>query len=201
MASLTDGDRDSDTATDNAITPTVWKWERRQRGSWQTIAGETTNAYTPQDEADRNDPDPPGGQTNRIDVGDTLRVTATYTDRRGGTPKTASKIIENPVLGALDTNTEPAFPTATANRKVSENAPVGTTVGAPVTATDPDFETTANRNSRKVTHWLGGDGTNNGLFSIDPVNGQIKVTIPQDFEDPQGGPDTTFHVYSHCDGY
>ena len=204
-ASLTDGDRASDTATtDNAITPTVWKWERRQRGSsrWQTIADETTNAYTPQDEADPNDPAPPAGQTNRIDVGDTLRVTAEYTDRRG-TPKTASKVIENPVLGALDTNTNPAFPAATVTRSVSENAPAGTAVGAPVTATDPDFETTANRNSRKVTYWLGGTGgEDNGLFSIDPVSGQIKVMISQDFEVPHRRKRRQLqHVCSHCDGY
>ena len=183
-ASLTDPDEE--------VTGTVWKWERRQRGSaqWQTITGATTNAYTPQDEADPNNPSPPAGETNRVDVGDTLRVTATYSDRRSDGPtdtKTAQKIIENPVLGALDDNTAPAFLSATANRSVSENAPAGTAVGAPVSATDPDFETTAERNSRKVTYWLPAAGTDNSLFSIDPRSGQIKVVTPQDFEDPDGG--------------
>ena len=170
------------------------------RYSGQTIAGETTDVYAPQDQADLNDPSPPAGETNRVDVGDTLRVTATYSDRRtdGATDtKTAQKIIENPVLGALDTNTAPAFLSATANRSVSENAPAGTAVGAPVSATDPDFETTAERNSRKVTYWLPAAGTNNDLFSIDPRSGQIKVGTPQDFEEPAGGTgdnSTTYEV-------
>ena len=173
---------------------TGWKWERRQRQSaqWQTIAGETTATYTPKDEADTNNPSPPAGETNRIDVGDTLRVTATYTDPSGTAEKTAERIIENPVLGALEDNTVPAFLSATANRSVSENAPAGTAVGAPVSATDPDFETTAERNSRKVTYWLPVDeNTDNSLFSIDSMSGQIKVMTPQNFEKPMGGTDNT----------
>ena len=178
--------------------------ERRQRQSaqWQTIADETMATYIPQDEADTNDPSPPAGETNRIDVGDTLRVTATYTDPRG--TKTAQKIIENPVLGALDDNTAPAFLSATANRSVSENAPAGTAVGAPVSATDPDFETTAERNSRKVTYWLlDEENTDNSLFSIDPMSGQIKVMTLAELRESRRRRRTTIfhHVSSHCDGY
>ena len=105
-----------------------------------------------------------------------------YTDRRGA-DKTAMKVIENPVLGAIVTNALPAFTTATATRRVDENAPGGTPVGAPVTAVDPDLERQGGSN-RIVTYWLGGNGTDNALFSIDEKTGQIKVGIPQNFEDP-----------------
>ena len=187
-ASLTD--------PDGGVTGTVWKWERKGRGSsrWETIAGATEASYTPQDKADTESTLP---QENRIDVGDLLRVTATYTDTRAsGGDKTAVKEIENPVLGAITEvgNSAPEFATATATRRVDENASGGTPVGAPVTAVDPDLERQGGSN-RKVTYWLGGNGANNALFSIDAETGQIKVGTPQDFENPVGGTQDNSTVY------
>ena len=49
-------------------------------------------------------------------------------------------------------------------RRVAENSPPGTPVGAPVTATDPDGDT--------LTYSLGPDGAS---FAIDPRSGQITV--------------------------
>ena len=75
----------------------------------------------------------------------------------------------------------------TASRRIDENAPKGTSVGAPVIATDPDLEEPGGNVNRKVTYWLGGEaGANdNALFSIDPASGQIMVEVSQNFEDPE----------------
>ena len=50
-------------------------------------------------------------------------------------------------------------------RRVAENSPPGSTVGAPVTATGPDGDT--------LTYSLG--GADAGSFAIDPLSGQITV--------------------------
>ena len=126
---------------DGSVSETTWEWHRQAPGSstWDKIVvGAGTAAYTPSDSADR-DPNLPQGQTNRIDVGDRLRVTASYTDARGPN-KTAKKVIDNPVLGGLVDNSNPEFPSATAKRRMDENAAAGTPVGARVIATDPDLE-------------------------------------------------------------
>ena len=113
-------------------------------------------------------------------------MTASYDDgERIG--KTKSEEVPYAVLGALENNSAPAFPAATAERSVDENSPRGTAVGAPVTATDPDLERAGGPN-RKVTYWLGGTGgEDNDLFTVDAETGQIRVKTSQDYETPQGG--------------
>ena len=176
----------SDPDGPDTVTSITWKWERQSRGGqWETITGATTEAYTPEDTADPNNPNPPAGETNRIDVGDRLRVTATYTDA-GGSGKSAQKVLDNPVLGDLVTNTVPAFSSTTATRQIDEDAPRGTPVGAPLVAVDPDTESQGGPN-RKVSYWLSTGGTDNSLFRINAETGQISVWVPQDYESPLGG--------------
>ena len=186
-ATLSDPDN-----TPSAITTGItWEWHRQARGSstWDKITNAPTDGtYEPSDTADPNDPNPPSGETNRIDVGDRLRVTATYTDDPSESRKTAQKVIDNPVLGALVSNSPPEFPSDTARRRMNENAAAGTPVGAPVTATDPDRESGDTGPNRMVSYWLAAaNGDNdNAEFSIDEETGQIKVATPQDFENASG---------------
>ncbi len=63
------------------------------------------------------------------------------------------------------TNVAPAFPAATASRSVSETASAGTSVGGPVTATDPDGDA--------LTYSLG--GADAASFSIGGTTGRITV--------------------------
>ena len=74
------------TDPDEGITDLSWVWERSEnRSGWTTISGATSRSYTPT-------PD---------DEGFYLRVTASYTDRRGPS-KTASAEPENPVAVGFD---------------------------------------------------------------------------------------------------
>ena len=111
---------------DGTISATSWKWEISDDGStgWTTIANETSEFYTPV----------------TANVGKFLRVTVTYTDALG-TSKTLQAVTTNAVQAAPITNTAPAFDGETTTRSVSENSAVGTNVGAPVTATDPQTDT------------------------------------------------------------
>ena len=158
-----------------------WQWERRgsRSSQWEEIPNETDAEYIPHDSADTTST---VAEESRIDVGDRLRVKASYTDAEGA-GKTWTEELPYPVLGAIveENNSAPAFAAATAERSVDENALPGTAVGAPVTATDPDLERAGGAN-RKVTYWLDSAGADNGLFTIDPETGQIKVKTSQDFE-------------------
>ena len=68
---------------------------------------------------------------------------------------------------------DPAFPSATATRTVDENAPAGTNVGAPVTATETDV-------GDSVTYAL--SGTNAGSFDVASATGQITVGSGTDLD-------------------
>ena len=87
-----------------------------------------TNDHTPRDTAGAND------------VGMYLRVKVTYEDRRGNRKK-AEAVSPYPVLAAIvNRNTLPEFGAPDAERSVNENTPLGTAIGRPVTAIDPDDE-------------------------------------------------------------
>ena len=129
---------------------------------------------------------------HRDDVGFYMRATATYTDGHG-VNKSKSAVSVNPVVRNLindapvfvyvegdeipDGNSEdyddvgePVPDTTPVARKVAENSPAGTTVGAPVMAIDEDGDT--------ITYELvdtAATGEDEESFTIDSATGQIRV--------------------------
>ena len=143
--------------TDEAV---IWKWESSSvptdPNSWTTIDGATTNTYIPQEE----------------DVGDYLRVNATYEDELGA-GKTAEKVSDSEVLDMEPTNELPAFEAnLTTTLFVQENTPAGEDIGDPFTATDRDDAT--------LTYVLG--GTDSSSFAIDASTGQLQTKDALDYE-------------------
>ncbi len=105
-------------------------WERSSNGTtWTCVHGVDVDnncntgarSYTPVDADDLNQ---------------YLRVTIDYTDSHGDQMLVA--VSRNRVQPAPVSNEVPTFPNAAESRSVRENARVGATVGAPVTATDDD---------------------------------------------------------------
>ena len=143
-ATLSDPDGESSTS---------WTWERStsSSGPWAVvmgpISGGATSTYRP--DAD--------------DVGNYLRVSASYTDGHG---PDKSLVLRSPnsVRAARTTNTPPVFDTPTTTREVAENARANATVGAAVIATDPDA-------GDVLTYTLSGSSP----FTIDLLSGQIRV--------------------------
>ena len=160
-ATLTDGD-----ATSGEITAATWQWKK---GSTDLSGnGADTEAYTPQ--AD--------------DTG-TIKVVASYVAK--GADRTEEKSITVRAVPS-GTNSDPAFPAASAARSVDENK-TNTNVGSPVTATDSD-------DSGKLYYTLSDDAN----FSIN-TSGQLKTKAALNHEenatlsvtvtatDPSGGTD------------
>ena len=142
----------------------TWKWEiSTDQTNWSTITDATTNSYTP----------------GTDDIGDYLRVTATYDDEKG--PGKTAEAETDAVLTAPATNTDASFADLDATRSVPENTAAGQAIGAPVAADDPDSEDT-------LTYSLG--GTDAASFDIDTSNGQLKTKDALDFDDGQ----TTYSV-------
>ena len=75
-------------------------------------------------------------------------------------------------ITVTNVNEPPAFTEAAPSRSVAENSAIGTDVGYPVTAADPDGDT--------LTYSL--DGTDKASFSIDTSSGQLKTRTALDFE-------------------
>ena len=147
---------------DGSVTPTTWKWEISDDGSsgWSTIANETSESYTPV----------------ATDVDKYLRVTLTYTDALPAS-KTLTARNANAVQAAPITNTPPEFDGETTARSVGENAPVGTNVGAPVTATDPQTDT--------LTYFLVDsdvETSDAASFTISQASGQLRTNAVLDRE-------------------
>ena len=94
---------------------------------------------------------------------DSHTVTVTASDDEGSDSiEVTIRVIDNP---------PPAFPSATANRRVDENLYAGATVGDPVTAMDDEGDT--------VTYTL----SESMYFEIDENSGQITTTMMLDEED------------------
>ena len=144
-AVLTPTVADSDGVTANS---TTWKWSRASSMTAEGTLIASTPTYTVTDS-------PNGG-----DVGQYLKVMATYTDRRGG-GKTATFTFPNPVQESRDVNRAPAFPSTEADRDVPENTKKGMNIGARVAATDPDNDT--------LTYSV----PDASVFSIHSGNGQL----------------------------
>ena len=109
-----------------------------------------------------------------------LRVKASYNDGEGD-EKTAFMVSYYGVREAPAGNDAPVFSdTADYTRSIAESAPVGTRVGAPVTATDANAG-----DAGKLTYLLSAtDGTvNAGKFKIDKMTGQIMVASELDHEE------------------
>ena len=133
------------TDPDGNTNVTAWKW---YRGS-SAISGQIAATYTVVAE----------------DVGNRIRVDATYTDGVGAA-ETVRFVSENPVQAARlpGENTDPAFSPTTVTRRVEENSKGN--VGGPVTATDG--------NSDELTYTITG-GSDQASFKIDMATGQLMV--------------------------
>ena len=127
----------------------TWLWETStDQTNWNTITDATTDSYTP----------------GTDDIGDYLRVTATYEDEKGS-GKTA-QTESGAILTAPPTNLQPSFTDLTATRTVAENTPAGQPIGEPVAATHLDSVGT-------LTYSLGGNDA--ASFDIDASSGQLKT--------------------------
>ena len=153
-ASVTDPDAVTSGNADGDINSGItWKW---YRGS-SLISGQITNVYTVMDG----------------DVGNTIRVMATYTDGKG--PEESVSLTSASVQTFRRSNTPPAFATTTVTRRIAENSTGN--IGGPVVATDTDGDT--------LTYAFGTGGDDNDSFRIDPATGQLMVGpgLMIDFED------------------
>ena len=136
------------TDPDEGVTGTSWQWEKSSDGTtdWVNV-GTDSPSYTPADG----------------DVGHYLRATASYTDDQGSN-KSAQAVTTQAVQAGA--NRPPEFDATTATREVPENTAAGENIGAPVTATDPDNDTT-------LTYSL--EGTDAASLQIVSASGQIQT--------------------------
>ena len=171
-ATLTDDD-----ATGDQITAAKWEWEysTAANGPWTSILTATTGIY------------PPLGVEDKY-----LRVTVTYTDEHDS-GKTAQAVSANMVRAApAANNAAPVFPDEDAEddviqvgRKVDENSPPGTNVGAPVVANDAVGDV--------LTYTLTGTIGDVVDYRIDQATGQITVG-PRTVLDHEGDGENTVTV-------
>ena len=198
-ASVSDPDGTVGPDSEGNATTVAWQWfvskvsnpVATTEGHWIAAAGAGSNAangtYTPA--GVRVSPNVSNDATNDADK--YLRARATYTDSHGvqrviygvsvnmvraEVPSDSDEGITNPANGS------PGFSSAgDYTRSVSESAPVGSPVGAAVTALDPNSDTltyeldndrTATGNPNPGTATAPADYT---YFSINPATGQLSV--------------------------
>ncbi len=110
---------------DGSVTGANWQWARSSnRSSWTDIPRATFSNYT----------------ATADDVGNYVRASVTYTDRRGGN-KAARAVLP----GRIDdvkpaTNSAPEFVEDPVTRTIGQGPEAGRAIGAPVRATDPDTD-------------------------------------------------------------
>ena len=144
------------TDPDGGVSGTTWEWETSaDKSNWETISGTTGASYTPASD----------------DVGNYLRATASYTDRRGSS-KAAQVASDNAVRAAPVTNSAPEFAADSLSRKVAENTEAGENIGDPVVAADEDDD--------PLTYALGGSDASS--FDIVALTGQLLTKASLDFE-------------------
>ena len=139
---------------DGGVTAVTWQWQvSDDQSAWSGITTAASASYTPV-----------AGDENRY-----LRVTASYSDRRGS-GKRAERSLRNRVRPAPVINSPPEFLAASTTRSVDENTSSGRPIGAPVEAVDSDA----------LTYALG--GADAASFSIDRNTGQLRSDATLDYE-------------------
>ncbi len=108
-----------------------------------------------------------GDETFTISI-DTASLPTWATGKAGGNLQATVTIQDNEPRP----NRAPAFPEEMLTRSIAENAAAGTSVGAPVGATDEDGDS--------LTYTLG--GTDAADFALDAASGQITTAAALDFE-------------------
>ena len=151
-ASVTDPDAIAGNPDNNSISGITWKW---YRGS-SVIAGEAEAIYTVMDS----------------DVGNTIRVMATYSDGSGS--EESVSLTSASVQTFRRSNDAPEFSPTAVTRRIAENSTGN--IGGPVAATDANSDT--------LTYAITG-GADQVSFRIDPATGQLMVgpDLMIDFED------------------
>ena len=165
---VTDPDGTSTNPASDSMTATGWQWYRSSSKTATGTAIPTTGieeAYIPV----------------AADVGNHLRVVATYNDRRGN-GKTAAAVSEYMTIARIASNTAPEFSATSTARAVLEGTDAGTSIGNPVTATDADVV-------EELTYWLDVDDPDAALFKIDAMTGQLKVETKLNYEGTTAGSD------------
>ena len=154
------------TDLDGNVTGLTWQWSQSPNGrtGWANIGGATSESYTPTDDHE----------------GRYIRATASYTDGHGSS-KTAHGVSPRRVEEPPPVNSPPAFPsTEDGQRDVPENSAGGTTIGAPIAATDLNAGDAAVNDplSYSLT------GTDAASFTIDTGTGQLALAqnVALDFE-------------------
>ena len=153
---------------DGSVSDISWQWAASSDGSnWSDISGADSDTYTPV----------------ARDVGNYLRVTASYADLYGSAKSAHA------VLGRRTAQRDPSFEADATLLTVDENTPPGTLVGDAVTTTDPDGDI--------LTYSL--SGTDASSFIIDSATGQITVASDTTV-DYESGPARYTVVVSVHDG-
>jgi Leucine-rich repeat (LRR) protein len=109
---------------DKRTTGNVWRWEKgpdSEEGPWTAIAGAIASSYTP----------------TRADVGNFLRATVTYSDRKFKKKDTQSGVSELAVRARPTSNSAPVF-AASAPDEIEVAEEVKGPIGDPIEATDPN---------------------------------------------------------------
>ena len=141
------------TDDDGSTSGIIWQWSRsRSRSGGDDIPNATSASYTATDD----------------DIGHFLRVTASYSDRRGSN-KEASAALTARIAGAVErpsSNTAPEFADTSVTRSVGGGTAPGRAVGPPVRAEDAE-------NDDVLSYAL--SGVDAELFDIDPATGQLRT--------------------------
>ena len=131
----------------------TWQWARStNRSRWTDITGETSRDYT----------------ATVDDVGNYLRVSVEYTDRRSS-GKTAVAMPTSRIADAADkptTNNAPEFANPSETRSIGRGTAPRRSIGAPIRARDTD-------SGDVLTYSLSGPDAE--FFDIDPATGQLRT--------------------------